>query len=210
MARALFAENCWRVSWTLASRRVGPAGGETGIRAVTIVKVGLGSSTAAALYRRYAGGAVAERGGQSFVDGRLKFENRWRSIARFLRIKCLKVCDAFLQALDASPLLPDRKDWRLRLGGRKGTARHANLWGGYDPHVGTLIILRYTPDVSAPNRRKGCVRFSVGSAGPQVMRAASICWNHIRPSCFVDTPHIRGTGQARLPKWSKKTCYNNR
>jgi Tripartite tricarboxylate transporter family receptor len=46
----------------------------------------------------------------------------------FLQIKCLKACDALLQALDASPLLSDRKDWRFRLRRWNRTARHANLW----------------------------------------------------------------------------------
>jgi hypothetical protein len=73
-------------------------------------------------------GAVAERGGQRFVDGRFEFENSWRLFARFLQIKCLKACDALLQALDASPLLSDRKDWRFRLRRWNRTARHANLW----------------------------------------------------------------------------------
>jgi hypothetical protein len=51
----VFTENCWRVSWTLASRRVGPPGDDTGALTVTFVKSGLGSSVAASLYRRYAG-----------------------------------------------------------------------------------------------------------------------------------------------------------
>ena len=103
MAHALFTENCWRVSWTL-SRRVGPPGDETRARTVTLVISGLGSL----IVPEVCWGAIAERGGQRFVDGRFKFENRWRSFARFLQIKCLKACDALLQALDASPLLSDR------------------------------------------------------------------------------------------------------
>src|ERR1700760_2142457 len=52
-------------------------------------------------------GAVSKRRRQRLVDGRLKFENRWSSFARLLRIERFKACDALLQTLDASPLLSD-------------------------------------------------------------------------------------------------------
>ena len=39
------------------------------------------------------------------------------ALPRFMRIESLKADDAFLQPLDATPLLSDGQDWRFGLGG---------------------------------------------------------------------------------------------
>jgi hypothetical protein len=73
-------------------------------------------------------GAISKRRRQRPVDGRLKFQDRWRSFARFLWIECFEFSDTLLKALNAASLLPDCQDRRFRLGRWSGTTGHANLW----------------------------------------------------------------------------------
>ena len=124
--------------------------------------------------------AVAKRGAQRFVDGGFKLKDRRRAFARFVRIKSLKACHAFLQALEAPPLLSGRQRWRFRLWRRwDRTTGHVNPWMNYvqgsspeksgvrnghllplkadcDSHVGMLCGLRYSPGRSG----------NVSSVGP--------------------------------------------
>jgi hypothetical protein len=91
-----------------------------------ICKMGVGVECCGLIVPQVCRRAVPECRRQGFVDSRFEREDGRGALLRFLRIESLKACDAFLQPLDATPLLSDRQGWRFWLGRRNRTTAHEN------------------------------------------------------------------------------------